>query len=373
MKIALIAPLEESIPPKYYGGIEWIVYYLAHLLGKKGHEVDLYATGDSQKEEYYSLIPIVSEGLRTLAPYSHDSHLRESAKWLGIAKTIELISKKNYDIVHNHASWRMLNFGNLITPRMITTHHGPLDQAYQKNIFLSYKEYPHVSISLNQRKDLPDLNYVKNIYNGTDIHEYTYLEDKNMVSNHMAFLARMSPEKGGIDAAIAAKKTNKILHVAAKVDQVDEPYFEKFKPYIDNKNVFFVEEISKLVKLKHIQTARCLIAPIQWEEPFGLMFTEAMACGTPVIAYSRGSAPEIILDGTTGYLVNQSSEYVRGDFTVKKTGVDGLREAIERIYAMPEEEYWQMRRNCRAHVEKHFTVERMVDQYEELYKEILQK
>lgn len=373
MKIALIAPLEESIPPTYYGGIEWIVYYLAHLLGKKGHQVDLYATGDSQKEEFYSLVPIVSEGLRTLVPYSHDVHLRESAKWLGITKIIELISKKSYDVVHNHASWRMLNFGNLITPHMITTHHGPLDQAYQNNTFLNYTTYPHVSISLNQRKDLPSLNYVKNIYNGTDINEYPYFEDKNTVFDHIAFLARMSPEKGGIDAAIAAKKTNKVLHVASKVDQADELYFEKFKPYIDNKNVYFVEEISMLVKLKHIQTARCLIAPIQWEEPFGLMFTEAMACGTPVIAYSRGSAPEIIKDGVTGYLVNQSSEYIRGDFVVKKTGVEGLCEAIERVYALSQGEYQRMRHDSRAHVEKNFTVEHMVDQYETLYKEILAK
>lgn len=373
MKIALIAPLEESIPPKYYGGIEWIVYYLAHLLGKKGHQVDLYASGDSQKEKFYSVVSIVSEGLRTLAPYSHDPHLRESAKWLGTAKIIELISKKNYDIVHNHASWRMLAFGNLITPPMITTHHGPLDHALQKNIFLNYKSYPHVSISFNQRKDLPTLNYIKNIYNGTDIHEYTYLEDKNILSAYIAFLARMSPEKGAIEAAIAAKKTNKILRVAAKVDQVDEEYFKTFKLYIDNKNVFFVEEISKLIKLKHIQTARCLITPIKWEEPFGLMFTEAMACGTPVIAYSRGAAPEIIKDGSTGYLVNQSSEYARGDFVVKKTGIEGLCEAIERIYTMPENEYKAMRLACRVHVEKNFTVERMVNEYEKLYEQIINK
>lgn len=373
MKIALIAPLEESIPPKYYGGIEWIVYYLAHLLGKKGHEVDLYTTGDSQKEEFYTTFPVVSQGLRTLTPFSYDSHLRESAKWLGIAKIIELVGKKKYDIVHNHASWRMLTFGNLITPHMITTHHGPLHLEYQKNTFLNYKEYPHVSISLNQRKDLPNLNYIKNIYNGTDVHEYTYFEDKNLLSSHMAFLARMSPEKGGIDAAIAAKKTSRLLHVAAKIDQVDKEYYEAFKPYIDDKIVNFVEEINKLEKLKHIQTARCLLAPIRWEEPFGLMFTESMACGTPVIAYSRGSAPEIIKDGVTGYLVNQSSEYMRGDFIVKKTGIEGLCDAINRIYALSDEEYIMMRRNSRKHVEDHFSVEKMVDEYEQLYKEILQK
>ncbi len=373
MKIALIAPLEESIPPKYYGGIEWIVYYIAHLMGKKGHTVDLYATGDSQKEEFYSIVPIVEKGLRTLAPYSSDPHLRESAKWLGIAQTIKLISKQNYDIVHNHESWRMLAFGNLITPPMITTHHGPLDHPLQQNIFRTYKNYPHVSISFNQRKDLPELNYVKNIYNGTDIGEYPYAENIQGQSSHIAFLARMSSEKGGIDAALAAKKTNKILRVAAKIDQADEPYYEKFKPYIDNKNVFFVQEVNKLDKLKHIQTARCLIAPIQWEEPFGLMFTEAMACGTPVISYSRGSAPEIIKDGITGFLVNQSPDYIRGDYIVKKTGIEGLCEAIERMYSLSDEQYTQMRKNSRQQVEQNFTVERMVDQYEALYKEILAK
>jgi len=371
MKIALIAPLEESIPPQFYGGIEWIVYYLAHLLGVKGHEVDLYATGDSNKEKNYTLIPIVPQGLRTQAPYSHNAHLRESAKWLGITHIIEQINTKKYDIVHNHASWRMLNFANLITPPMITTHHGPLSQEYQQYTFMNYRAYPHVSISLNQRNDLPDLNYVKNIYNGTDVVEYPYLTDESKLDAHMAFLARMSPEKGGIEAAIAAKKTGHVLRVAAKVDEIDKPYFEQFKPYIDNQAIFFVEEVSKITKLNHIQTARCLLAPIQWEEPFGLMFTEAMACGTPVIAYSRGSAPEIIQDGITGYLVNQSPEFIRGDFIVKKTGVEGLCEAIERIYALPQAEYTQMRKNSRARVEQQFTVEKMVNEYEALYKSIL--
>lgn len=373
MKIALIAPLEESIPPKYYGGIEWIVYYLARLLGKKGHEVDLYATGDSKKEESFTIIPIVSEGLRTIPPFAHDSHLRESAKWLGIAKIIELIAKKKYDVIHNHASWRMLTFSNLINPPMITTHHGPLSQDYQRYTFLSYKNNPHVSISMNQRNDLPELNYVGNIYNGTDVHEYTYYEDKSTLMGHIAFLARMSPEKGGIEAAIAAKQTGRVLHIAAKVDEVDKVYFEKFKPYVDNKLVYFVGEISKLVKLKHIQTARCLLAPIQWEEPFGLMFTEAMACGTPVIAYSRGAAPEIIKDGVTGFLVNQSNEFIRGDYIIKKTGVEGLREAIERIYSLSDEEYMKMRKSCRLHIEEHFSVEKMVNEYEQVYKEILHK
>jgi glycosyltransferase involved in cell wall biosynthesis len=373
MKIALIAPLEESIPPKYYGGIEWVVYYLAHLLGKKGHQVDLYATGDSRKEHYYSLISIVGKGLRSTPPFIHDRQQREAAKWLGIAKILELLSHKKYDVIHNHASWRMLNFGNLIHPQMITTHHGPLSPSYQKNTFLTYKDFPHISISYNQRKDLPELNYVGNIYNGTDIHEYPFSENVNSQSSYIAFLARMSPEKGGIDAALAAERSKKVLHVAAKVDEVDKGYFDSFKSHIDKKTVIFEQEINQLSKLKHLQAARCLLAPIKWEEPFGLMFTEAMACGTPVIAYSRGSAPEIIKDGVTGFLINESEQCLRGDFIIKKTGIDGLVEAIKQIYSMSDEKYSDMRKNCRAHVEKNFTIERMVDQYEALYKEILAK
>ncbi|MFZ2206924.1 MAG: glycosyltransferase family 4 protein [Microgenomates group bacterium] len=370
MKIALIAPLEESIPPTYYGGIEWIVYYLAHLLGKKGHTVDLYATGDSKREDEYTLIPIVDTGLRTTVPFIHNMKLRESAKWLGISSILYQINHNEYDIVHNHASWRMQAFGKHIKPPFVTTHHSSLTIDHQNAVYLANKDAFYVSISNNQRRDLPNLNYVKTIYNGTDLNEYPFAAQEKEYK-HMAFLARMSPEKGGIEAAQVAQKTQKVLHIAAKVDEADKEYFAKFQPYIDNKFVYFMEEIGQNVKLKHLQTAKCLIAPIRWEEPFGLMFTEAMACGTPVVAYSRGSAPEIIKDGVTGFLVNESSEYLRGDWVIKKTGVDGLAEAVERIYAMSEQEYQTMRKNCHAHIEQNFTVEHMVDEYEKLYKEII--
>lgn len=371
MKIALIAPIEESIPPKYYGGIEWIVYYLAHLLGKKGHSVDLYATGDSKKENEYSLIPIVETGLRTTVPFSHNTALRESAKWLGISKVLHLINERKYDIVHNHASWRMQAFGTHIHAPFVTTHHSSLSIPHQNAVYLANKDAFYVSISDNQRKDLPTLNYVETIYNGTDTTTYPFSTYEGPYT-HMSFLARMSPEKGGIEAAQVAMRTKKVLHVAAKIDEVDKDYFSQFKPYIDNKYVSFLEEISQHVKLKHLQTARCLIAPIRWEEPFGLMFTEAMSCGTPVIAYSRGSAPEIIKDGVTGFLINESPEHVRGDFIIKKTGVEGLSEAVERIYSIPEAEYQQMRNNCRSHVVQNFSVELMVERYESLFKKMLQ-
>lgn len=371
MKIAIIAPLEESIPPQFYGGIEWIVYHIAHGLGKKGHEIDLYATGDSKKSKTYNVIPITEKSLRSIPKYANNVRLRESAKWAGTARIIKQIQNKKYDIIHNHASWRMLAFADLISPQMVTTHHSPLSIDYQVDILKRFTKYPHISISHNQQKDLPDLRYIANIYNGTDTEAFVYSENTGDPSSYVTFLARMSPEKGAIDAVIATQNAHKSLHIAAKVDQVDKKYYDELKPFIDGKSVSFVGEITAEDKLRHIQNARCLIAPIQWEEPFGLMFTEAMACGTPVIAYSRGAAPEIIQDGINGYLVNQSDEYIRGNYVVKKTGIAGLTEAIERVYALSESDYKGMRQNARRHIEINFSVSNMVEQYEKVFNDLL--
>ncbi len=372
MKIALIAPVEETVPPQKYGGTEWIIYAIAHGMGKKSHEIDLYASSDSKKEDGYNLIPIVAQSLRSNKEFAENLKLRESAKLLAIADTLELLKTKKYDIVHNHASWRFLAFANLIpgTP-VITTHHGPLSLAYQNIVFVKRKNLPHISISDNQRKDLPELNFAATIYNGIDIDHYPISNNINIDQSTMLFLARMSPEKGAVEAAKVALQLKKKLVVAAKVDEVDKPYFASFQPLIDNDLVTSVGEIDFEKKLNYLQTAKLLLAPIRWEEPFGLMFTEAMACGTPVVAFSRGAAPEIIADGKTGFLVNESEEYVRGNWIVKKTGIEGLCEAVERIYSMPKEEYLQMRKNCRDHVEKNFTVEKMVSEYERVYERVL--
>lgn len=372
MRIALIAPVEETVPPQQYGGTEWIIYAIAHGMGKKGHEVDLYAAADSKKENGYNLIPIVTQSLRSNPTFANHVKLRETGKLMAIADTIELIQKRKYDIIHNHASWRFLTFANLLsgTP-IVTTHHMPLSIDYQRIVFSKHKDLPHISISNNQRRDLPDLHFVITIYNGIDINHYPISNNANLSRSNMLFLARMSPEKGAIEAASVASKLKKKLIVAAKVDEVDRPYFSEFKPLIDDNLVTFVGEIIFKRKLEYLQTAKLLLAPIKWEEPFGLMFTEAMVCGTPVVAFARGAAPEIIVDGKTGFLVNESNELRRGDFIVKKTGVDGLCEAVERIYSLNDQEYLQMRHGARKHVEEHFSNEKMVDEYEKVYQKIL--
>lgn len=373
MKIALIAPVEETVPPQKYGGTEWIIYAIAHGMGKKGHEVDLYAAKDSREEDGYNLIPVAKQSLRSDLKFANNMRLRETGKFMSIADTIELIQKRKYDIIHNHASWRFLIFADLLSPTpIVTTHHIPLSFDYQAIVFTKHKDLPSISISNNQRKDLPHLNFVGTVYNAIDLKHYPVIGDeaKHKYPN-MFFLARMCAEKGAIEAASVALQLKKKLIVAAKVDETDKPYFANFKPLIDNKLVMFVGELDYKRKLEYLQTARCLLVPIKWEEPFGLMFIEAMACGTPVITFARGSVPEIIKDGETGFIVNYSDDDIRGNFLVKKTGIKGLYEAAEKIYAMPEEQYKQMRRNCRAHVEKHFTFERMVDEYENAYTKIL--
>lgn len=368
MKIALIAPFEESVPPKKYGGTEWIVYHLAHGLGQKGHQVDLYASGDSKQEPFYRLIPIVAQSLRLDQEIAGDQRIREMAKFMNYAKVVEKLGENQYDLVHNHAGWRLLVFSRPIKNKIVSTHHGPLNLPSYQYIYNQYQDSSFVSISNNQRKPLPNLNWVGTVYNGIDLQEFPFAQTQ---SENLVFLARFSPEKGPYQAAQVARELQKKLIMAAKVDSVDKDYFEKFKPQIDNKLINFVGEIGPSERLNYLQNARCLLAPIQWEEPFGLFFTEAMACGTPVCAFARGSVPEIVVDGETGFIVNSSETDQRGDWIIKKTGPEGIKEAVEKIYALPLDQYQAMRRASRARVEKLFTVQRMVDGYEAVYQKIL--
>ncbi|PIS15540.1 hypothetical protein COT62_03130 [Candidatus Roizmanbacteria bacterium CG09_land_8_20_14_0_10_41_9] len=371
MNIALVAPIEETVPPTKYGGTEWVAYHIAHQMGKKGHKVDVYAAGDSKQDNTYTLIPTVPQSIRTIPEYFKDLKLRESQKFITLTHITKLLMKKKYDIVHNHYGWRFLIFSDFIPSKIITTHHGPLSFPYQNAVYLDHKDQAHVSISNNQRIDLPDLNYVATIYNGIDLHLFPFVDGKITRSSPIAFLARMNHEKGALEAATVAQTTKHPIRVAAKVDKIDEPYFEQFRPFIDNKLVFFEGEIDPVKRLNLLQNARCLLAPIKWEEPFGLMFIEAMSCGAPIITFARGSVPEIIKDGETGFIVNQSSELKRGEWITKKMGVDGLCEAVERIYSMPQDQYETMRRACRACIEKKFTVEKMGEEYEKVYSRLL--
>lgn len=370
MKIALIAPVEEAVPPIRYGGTERVVYEVAHGIGKLGHTVDLYASGDSRKESNYTLYPTVEKHLRATDEYKDDIKMRDVKKMMLLSNIVDSLREKNYDIIHNHAGWRYLIFSHFVHGPVVTTHHGPLNTTHHNLVYLAHKDTFHVSISNNQKKDLPQLNYIATIYNGVDINELSFTPEPK--DDYMLFLARISPEKGPLSAIHTALRLKKQLIIASKIDTADKEYYEKeVKPTIDNKYIVLKGELAVGEKVPLLQNAKLLLVPIQWEEPFGLMFTESMSCGTPVVTFARGSAPEIIVDGVTGFLVNESEELKRGDFIVKKMGIDGLCEAVEKIYSMPQEKYLQMRKNCRERVEKIFTVEKMVNEYEKVYEKIL--
>ena len=346
MKIALLAPFEESVPPIKYGGTEIIVSYLSNMLVQKGHKVFLFATGDSKTPA--NLIPIFPRAIRK-EPYASDLKTRDAVKYIGIGKLVKELKKLNIDIIHNHIGWRFLPFISFFPTPTITTLHGSLNVGYQKFVYSRFKKCNFVSISNSQRKPLPALNYIANVYNGIDIKN---LKFNNSPKDYFAFLGRMSPEKGPVQAIQIAKASGVKLKMAAKVDAVDADFFKKkVKPLIDNKQIEFLGEIAQSKKNEFLRNARGLIAPIQWEEPFGLFFIEAMACGTPVITLKRGSAIEVIKNGESGFVSNNIKEAIKAVKNVNKI----------------------KRENCRKWVEENFTVERMVENYEKVYQEILKK
>ncbi len=347
MRIAILAPFEEPVPPQKYGGTELIVYYLSQILSQKGHKVYLFASGDSKTKG--QLIPIFPRAIRK-EKIAQDIKFREALKYLGVGKIVGELRKIKVDIIHNHLGWRFLPFAPLFKCPVLTTLHGPLDISYQRFVYNKFKNYPFVSISKSQRKPLPSLNYAANVYNGIDLKKLNFKEKPK--DGYLSFLGRMSPEKGPFEAIQIAKKSGRKLKMAAKIDLVDKKYFEaKIKPLIDGKQIEFRGEIGPKEKNDFLRNSSALLAPLQWEEPFGLFMVEAMACGTPVIAFGRGSAQEIVEHGKTGFVVENVKEAVKA---VKK---------IEQIKRLA----------CRERVEKNFTAEKMVDNYEKVYSRIIKK
>ncbi|GAB4219962.1 MAG: hypothetical protein Fur009_8390 [Candidatus Microgenomates bacterium] len=284
--------------------------------------------------------------------------------------------EKKLDIIHSFHDFSAHYFNELTNFPTVYTLHDPLPQQTNTIEYLRFKNFSHhnyISISKNQQKSVIKLNFIKTIYHGINISIFDYNEKSK---NHIIYFGRIIEDKGpDIALKIALKLNIKLKFATSNIKaNLSQLYFDnKIKPFIDNKNVFLEGFIEGKKKSQFINEGKLFLFPIQWEEPFGLVMIESMACGTPVVAFARGSVPEVIKDGETGFIVNPSDDDIRGNWIVKKTGIEGLCEAVERIYSMPEEKYRQMRRACRAHVEKHFTIERMVNEYEKVYEEILSK
>lgn len=347
MKIAMLAPFEESVPPKKYGGTELVVYNLTEGLVKRGYEVHLLASGDSKTSA--KLEKIFDSSIRTREDVK-DNDAREKYKSVGINRVINWLRKheQDYDIVHNHIGWRMLPFIKSFEKPFITTLHGPLNDKEQE-YYQRYRKENFVSISRNQRNGSPKLNYISNVYNGIDFDKFEHSQNEG---DYLAFLGRMSSLKGPVQAIEIAKKAGIKLKMAAKIDLTDREYYEdEIKPLIDGYRVEYIGEIGHYKKVQFLKNAMALLAPVQWEEPFGLYFVEAMACGTPVIAFKRGSVPEVIDHGLTGFHCDNVDDAVR---------------AIKKISSID-------RSRCMQYSSKKFNIDVMVENYIKSYEKVLGK
>ena len=346
--LAQIAPSEERVPPPKYGGIELVVSNLTEELIKRGHQVTLLASGDSITKA--RLVSTFKKAVRTDVNIGANSLKRDAAKLIEVAQAVNFLQQHKFDIIHNHIDWRFLPFISLLNSApVVTTLHGPLDTDYQQFIYNTVPNKNYVSISDNQRRPMPQLNFVSTIYHGIQINKFAFNSKKG---KYVAFLGRMSPEKGPLQAIQAAKKAKIPLIIAAKVDLVDREYFnKKIKPLIDGKLIKFIGEVSHRGKVKLLRNAAALLCLIQWEEPFGLVMIEALACGTPIIANNKGSVPELIQDGKTGFIVKNINEAVKAIHNIDQ---------IDRY-------------DCRRLAEEKFSVEKMAEEYEKVYYKLLKK
>ncbi|MCC5600493.1 glycosyltransferase family 4 protein [Nostoc favosum] len=342
MRIAQVAPLWERVPPPAYGGIELVVGLLTDELVRRGHEVTLFASGDS-----ISLAKLVSVHPRAL-------RLDRTIKDYSVYEMLNLASvyerAEEFDIIHSHIGCGALSYANLVTTPTVHTLHGIFTSDNEK-MFSFGKKQPYVSISDSQREPRLGLNCIATVYNGIDVSSYNFHAQPEDPP-YLAFLGRMSPEKGGHLAIEIAKQAGWRLKMAGKIDAVDAEYFEKeIKPHIDGKQIEYLGEANHAQKNALMGGAVATLFPITWREPFGLVMVESMASGTPVIAMKLGSTEEVISHGKTGFLCNDIQECIS---------------AIDRVIELD-------RYACRQYVEDCFSVEQMTDGYEAVYQQIIAK
>lgn len=341
MRIAQVAPLFESVPPKHYGGTERIVSYLTEELVRAGHDVTLFGSGDS-----------VTQG--RLIPGCHAS-LRLNKQCVDhVAHHIAMIDKvlehaRDFDVIHFHTDYLHFPVSRYFPVPHITTLHGRLDIPDLMPLYDRFRDIPLISISKAQQKPLPWVNWVDTVYHGLPKELFQFQPN---FGTYLAFLGRISPEKRADRAIEIAKQAGIPLKIAAKVDRVDRRYFKRVvEPLLNASHVEWVGEINDQEKNDFLGNACALLFPIDWPEPFGLVMIEAMACGTPVIAYDSGAVPEVIMEGETGFIVKN---------------LEGAAEAVHRLSELS-------RRHCREVFDKHFTVARMARDYVKVYKRMIDR
>jgi glycosyltransferase involved in cell wall biosynthesis len=340
MKIAQIAPLMESVPPRLYGGTERIVAYLTDELVRLGHDVTLFASGDSVTTA--NLVPCAAMALRL------DCKVRDPIPYymLMLDRVRELAD--DFDILHFHIDQFHFPLFRPIARRTVTTLHGRQDLHDLKPLYLGFGDMPLVSISDDQRKPIASSNFVATIHHGIPVDLLAPNYDPR--GGYLVFLGRISPEKRPDRAIEIAQAVGLPLKIAAKIDKVDEAYFhEQIEPLLSKPGIEYVGEVNERGKAKLLGDARALLFPVDWPEPFGLVMIEAMACGTPVLAFRRGSVSEVIDEGVTGAVV------------------ETVEEAARRLPQLLRLD----RRKVRRRFEQRFNSNRMARDYVQVYRSLL--
>jgi glycosyltransferase involved in cell wall biosynthesis len=339
MRIAQLAPLAESVPPKLYGGTERVVAWLVDELVNFGHDVTLFASGDFRTTG--KLHPVWPRALR-LGRKGVDPNA-------ACAVLLEAIGKRaaDFDVIHSHVDWLPLPLLSRLGVPFLTTLHGRLDLPGLSDVVRTFPSAGFVSISDNQRQPLRDARWIATILHGLPSSLFRPAYDQG---SYLAFLGRLTPEKGPEDAIRIARAAEIPLRIAAKIPRAETAYFKKrLEPHVDGERVALVGEVDDAKKQPFLAGASALLFPIDWPEPFGLVMIEAMACGTPVVAYRSGSVPEVIEDGVTGFIVEDEEEAVR---------------AVRELPRLD-------RRTIRARFEERFTASRMARQYEARYRKLV--
>ena len=338
MRIAMLSPLFESVPPRFYGGTERVIFNLSRGLTAAGIDVTLFASGDSVSSG--RLIPVIDEALRLKKKPVSDPNVYNLKMLAEVAHRAD-----EFDLIHNHHDYWMLPLSEMISAPLLTTLHGRMDLPDISAAFYSYPKSFYVSISHSQRVPMSKLHWLRTIYHGINVEEFKFQEKPG---KYLAFLGRISREKAPHFAIEIAHRSGVPLKIAAKIEGPEsQEYFDKcIKPHVDGKFIEFIGEISESEKSDFLGNALALVFPIDWPEPFGLVVIEALACGTPVLARPCGSMPELLSDGVTGFI---------------SLDVEVLAKRVQDIPTIS-------RRFCREWVEKRFSLKRMTEDYIHVYR-----
>ena len=341
MRIAQIAPLFESVPPSLYGGSERVVSWLTEELVRLGHEVTLFASGDSHTSA--RLVPACEKALW------RDRACRETLPHH--IRMLELVFRElpHFDVLHFHCDYAHFPLVRRHGCSSVSTLHGSIHLHDLRPLLEEYRDVPLVSISHNQRQPMPNANWVGNVHHGLPMELHTF---RHGSGDYLAFLGRVSPEKGLERAIEIARRTGHKLKIAAKIYDEDRPYYEHtIEPLLRSSSSFveFLGEIGGANKDEFLGDAKALLFPVEWSEPFGLVMIEALATGTPVIAWRRGSVPEVVQHGVTGFVVSNTDEGVK---------------AVTQLHHLD-------RKVCRKDFETRFTSERMAKDYLRLYEDAI--